>query len=140
MVVRATERPCRFPATAGLGAQRGAASELALPVVSYTRPAGALSVYWTEADDLDRSVLTMAQALADQASELIDLRRQVTNLREAMGTRELIGQACGVVMSRYRLTEEQAMHALRRVSQDRNVKLRRIAAEVAECGTLIELD
>ena len=62
------------------------------------------------------------------------------NLQAAMRSRELIGQACGVLMSRYRLTEEQVMDALRLVSQHRNVKLRELSAEVTESGTLVELD
>jgi AmiR/NasT family two-component response regulator len=82
----------------------------------------------------------MAEALAVQATALIDLRRQVVNLQAAMRSRELIGQACGVLMSRYRLTEEQVMDALRLVSQHRNVKLRELSAEVTESGTLVELD
>jgi hypothetical protein len=40
----------------------------------------------------------------------------------------------------FRLTEEQSMDALRLVSQDRNVKLRELSAEVAESGALVELD
>ncbi|WP_374970403.1 ANTAR domain-containing protein [Terrabacter sp. BE26] len=140
VIVASGERPSRFPPAAASAAEQEPASELAVPVRSRGRPAGALSVYWTELADVDLPVLTMAEALAAQAGDLIDHRRQVMNLQAAMRSRELIGQACGVLMSRYRLTEEQAMHALRLVSQERNVKLREVSAEVAESGTLVELD
>lgn len=79
----------------------------------------------------------MAEALAVQATALIDLRRQVVNLQAAMRSRELIGQACGVLMSRYRLTEEQAMDALRLVSQHRNVMSGEYHWEIAMAATLV---
>ncbi|WP_343991480.1 GAF and ANTAR domain-containing protein [Terrabacter terrae] len=140
VIVSSSERPGRFPSAAPSAAEQEQASEVAVPVRSRGRPAGALSVYWTELVDVDLPALTMAQALAAQAGDLIDHRRQVMNLHAAMRSRELIGQACGVLMSRYGLAEEQAMHALRLVSQERNVKLREVSAEVAESGTLVELD
>ena len=150
VIVTADDRPCRFPAATSSAATSSAAtspaagqepvSELAVTVLSRGRPAGAISVYWTGTADVDVPVLTMVEALAAQAGDLIGLRRQVLNLHAAMRSRELIGQACGVLMSRYRLTEGEAMHALRLVSQERNVKLRGVSAEVVESGTLVELD
>ena len=140
VIVTADDRPCRFPAATSSAAGQEPVSELAVTVLSRGRPAGAFSVYWTGTADVDVPVLTMVEALAAQAGDLIGLRRQVLNLHAAMRSRELIGQACGVLMSRYRLTEEQAMHALRLVSQERNVKLRGVSAEVVESGTLVELD
>lgn len=140
VIVTARERACRFPVVAHREDGQDSASQMAIPVWSHGRPAGALSVYWTEAAEVDPSVLTMAEALAAQATELLGLRRQVVNLDAAMRSREVIGQACGVLMNRYRLTEDQAMTALRLASQLRSTKLRELAAEVAECGTLVELD
>jgi len=140
VIVTADDRPCRFPAATSSAAGQEPVSELAVTVLSRGRPAGAISVYWTGTADVDVPVLTMVEALAAQAGDLIGLRRQVLNLHAAMRSRELIGQACGVLMSRYRLTEGEAMHALRLVSQERNVKLRGVSAEVVESGTLVELD
>jgi len=140
VIVTADDRPCRFPAATSSAAGQEPVSELAVTVLSRGRPAGAISVYWTGTADVDVPVLTMVEALAAQAGDLIGLRRQVLNLHAAMRSRELIGQACGVLMSRYRLTEGEAMHALRLVSQERNVKLREVSAEVVESGTLVELD
>jgi ANTAR domain len=45
----------------------------------------------------------------------------------------MIGQALGLVMGQYGMTEEQAFAYVRRISQDRNVKLREVCvALVAE--------
>ncbi len=52
------------------------------------------------------------------------------NLREALTTRALIGQAQGIVMERHALTSEQAMAYLRRVSQQSQVKVRDLAERI----------
>ncbi len=53
-----------------------------------------------------------------------------TNLAEAVRTRTTIGQAVGIVMERYQLTDERAFAFLTRLSQHRNVKLRLVAQEI----------
>ncbi|MDQ4053546.1 MAG: ANTAR domain-containing protein [Actinomycetota bacterium] len=52
------------------------------------------------------------------------------NLAEAMATRDLIGQAQGIVMERYDLTSEQAIQFLRRTSQQSQQKVRDIAHDL----------
>ena len=56
------------------------------------------------------------------------------HLHEALRTRELIGQAQGILMERERITAEQAFDVLSRASQHMNVKLREIAARLVETG------
>ena len=46
------------------------------------------------------------------------------NLRAAMVSRNLIGQAQGVLMERFKVTAEQAFAVLSRASQDPNIQLR----------------
>jgi hypothetical protein len=52
------------------------------------------------------------------------------NLEKALTTREMIGQAQGILMERYHLTSAQAMEYLRRMSQDSQEKIRRIADQL----------
>lgn len=61
------------------------------------------------------------------AALMIAQAERVENLAEALRTRSLIAQAQGIVMERYSLDPEQAMAYLRRVSQDRQVKVRELA-------------
>jgi AmiR/NasT family two-component response regulator len=65
-----------------------------------------------------------------QSTVAIEYAREVENLQEAMNTRKTIGQAIGIVMERYGLTEDRAFAFLTRLSQQRNVKLRLVAAEL----------
>ena len=58
------------------------------------------------------------------------------HLWRAIDARKLIGQAQGILMERYDLDEERAFEALRRYSQDNNVKLRVVADRLVETRKL----
>jgi AmiR/NasT family two-component response regulator len=53
-----------------------------------------------------------------------------------LSTRDLIGQAKGILMERERLSAGQAFDWLRRASQGLNVKLTEIARKLTETGEL----
>src|SRR5437763_13471294 len=74
----------------------------------------------TERDDLTAVV----QQLTDK----------VAGLEEALLSRDVIGQAKGILMERLHLTPDQAFEELRAVSQSYNRKVRDIAAEISESG------
>lgn len=90
---------------------------------------GALNLYSTKpgafADLEDTAVL-----FRSQAAVAIAYAHEVSNLNEALETRTTIGQAMGIVMERYHLNDERAFAFLTRLSQHRNVKLRRVAEEI----------
>ena len=60
--------------------------------------------------------------------------RRTHGLEEALVTREVIGQAQGILMERERIVADQAFDVLRRASQHLNVKLREVAQLVVETG------
>ena len=60
--------------------------------------------------------------------------RRAENLRQALITRQLIGQAQGILMERERITAEQAFDVLRRASQHLNTKLREVAQDLVDTG------
>jgi len=70
-------------------------------------------------------------AKADVIRQLTD---KVEGLEEALLSRDVIGQAKGILMERLHLTPDLAFEELRRESQSRNRKLRDLAAELAETG------
>jgi AmiR/NasT family two-component response regulator len=53
-------------------------------------------------------------------------------LNEALATRNVIGQAIGMVMERYQMDEKRAFAFLVRVSSTSNIKLRLIAQELVD--------
>jgi ANTAR domain/GAF domain len=62
--------------------------------------------------------------------------RRADNLHQALVTRELIGQAQGILMERERITPDQAFEVLLRASLHLNVKLREVAQELIDTGTI----
>lgn len=56
--------------------------------------------------------------------------QELDNIREALETRDLIGQAKGIIMGSMRCTADEAFLLLKKQSQAENLKLNAIAAEV----------
>ena len=70
----------------------------------------------------------------DATAVLQQLTDKVDGLQEALLSRDVIGQAKGILMERLHLTPDQAFEQLRQASQKHNQKVRDIAAELAETG------
>ncbi|MER6164620.1 GAF and ANTAR domain-containing protein [Streptomyces violaceorubidus] len=97
---------------------------------------GALNLYSYRPGAFTGADETAGWLLASHAAVAFSSARTHAQLQEAIGTRHTIGEAMGILMGRHRLTEDQAFAALRRYSQDHNVKLREVAARVCERGTM----
>lgn len=79
----------------------------------------------------------LAQSLAlavDRVLAAGEFADRQANLERAMESHRLIGQAVGILVERHRLTSDQAFAALRRASQDRNIRLRILAQRVIDTG------
>jgi GAF domain-containing protein len=104
---------------------------------------GALNLYARDRDafgDADHRTGALFAAYASVALEAAeayrDARAQAEGLQVALESRDVIGQAKGILMAREQITAEQAFDILRATSQHLNVKLREIAQRVAETGEL----
>ena len=122
------------PAAADLGAR----SCLSVPVTDAdSRVLGVFKVYAGEVDGLDPEQRQAARAVAlamagglGLASALVSTSFELSDRIEAMDTRRTIDLATGVLMGRTGLSAASAFAALRRQSQNSNVKLRDVAAEL----------
>ena len=86
--------------------------------------------------DRGRGLLLAAMAGLAYSTALTheeDERREA-NLHAALATREIIGQAQGILMEREHLTSVQAFDILRRASQHLNRKLRDVAQNLVDTG------
>jgi hypothetical protein len=68
--------------------------------------------------------------------ELARAHEQVDNLKIALLSSRRIGAAIGILMSQFKITDEQAFELLRCASQRRNRKVRDIAEDVVLTGTI----
>jgi GAF domain-containing protein len=119
---------------------RGIRSMLALPLFA-DGTLGALNLYayYPQAFGVvDRArglLLAALAALAFTAARTHgDDERREANLHAALATREVIGQAQGILIERERITADQAFDILRRASQHLNVKLRDVAQTLVDTG------
>ena len=85
-------------------------------------------------EDLDAGTLFAAQAavaMADALGHSHD-KKKIHDLEGGMETRQMIGQAVGILMSTRSVSSEEAFQILKRASQSSNIKLRKIAEKVIE--------
>lgn len=68
--------------------------------------------------------------------ERVTLDRLGRELQHALLSRDVIGQAKGILMERLMTTPEDAFDILKRTSQHLNLKLREIARRVTKTGEL----
>ncbi|MFE9955591.1 GAF and ANTAR domain-containing protein [Micromonospora sp. NPDC005299] len=115
----------------------GIRSSLSLPMTVDGETVGALNLYATRPRAFTDAARRRALAFTDQGSAALGvILRQADQallhrqLNDAMVSRSVIDQALGVVMGQQRCTAAEAFTLLRQASQNRNRKLRDVAAEI----------
>lgn len=98
---------------------------------------GALNLYSTSEDAFDETALSVGSVFAAHAAVGLSSAMHDEQMDEALASRDIIGQAKGIIMAREGVNADQAFDMLRRASQRLNVKLRRLAEDVAEGGTQV---
>lgn len=100
------------------------------------RPVGSMLVYSHKTHAFDDEDVETARILGAHAAIAVKRLRREDAVARAIDSRTLIGQATGVVMAKYGVTQDQAFAVLVRCSQAANRKLRDVAAEVVRTQTL----
>nr|CAA9318781.1 MAG: hypothetical protein AVDCRST_MAG46-695 [uncultured Nocardioidaceae bacterium] len=131
------ESDTRWPDYQKHALQHGLRSSLSLPLALGPDAVGALNLYVFEQHgfgDEERAVLGQ---FCEDASRAISLAlrhdtvtQQNDHLHTAMASRRLIDQAIGIVMAQNRCSADDAFSILRQASQNRNVKVRDLAASI----------
>jgi GAF domain-containing protein len=137
----------RWPVLAATAAQLGAASVLCHGLFVH-RPAqwstlGAFTLYSATPDAFSDEDQEFGSILAAYVSVAVAMahRRDEVDRREAalhrgLSTRDVIGQAKGILMERQHLSAGDAFDLLRRASQRLNRKLADVAQHLAETGEI----
>jgi GAF domain-containing protein len=130
-------RETRWPRFAPRAADLGALSMLAFPMFVKDDNLCALNLYAHEVDAFSDESEHVGRLLAAQAAVAYSGAQRSENLLAAIETRDLIGQAVGLLMERYSITASRSFDTLVRFSRQTNRKLRDVAAELvrdAEAG------
>jgi GAF domain-containing protein len=93
---------------------------------------GGLNMYSTSSEEIDPQAPGIADLFATHAALALGKAREVDHLHQALRTREVIGQAVGLLMAQYKLDPDGAFAFLVRSSSHANTKVRDIAAQMVE--------
>jgi len=126
----------RWPRFARLAAEAGAGSMLCFQLYVEDDDLGALNLYSREADAFDDESEQVGLLFASHAAVALADARELEQLQQAVATRDLIGQAKGMLMERYDLDGERAFRVLTRASQNTQRKLRDVAEELVRTRRL----
>jgi transcriptional regulator with GAF, ATPase, and Fis domain len=126
----------RWPEFAKRATQLGVGSMLSFQLYVVGDNLGALNLYNREPDAFDDESEHVGLLFASHAAVAMAGAQRNEQLNRAVGTRDLIGQAKGILMERHKLTAEQAFMLLVRASQATHTKLRDIAEQLTTVGQL----
>jgi len=120
----------RWPRFAPPAAEAGCISQMGIEIFRESGRVGGLNLYSTQPSAFDEQTRHAATLLAIHTSVVMGKVIAVDDLHHALRTRQLIGQAVGIVMYRYAVDERAAFAYLTRTSQNSNVKLHDVAAHL----------
>jgi GAF domain-containing protein len=96
---------------------------------------GALNVYADEPNVFDAESRTIGMVFAAHSSVAWNSARRDEQFKKALASRDVIGQAKGMIMERYGVDAVQAFDLLRKLSQDSNVPLTTVATDLVAKGS-----
>ncbi|WP_082965228.1 GAF and ANTAR domain-containing protein [Mycobacterium sp. ACS1612] len=91
---------------------------------------GALNVYAERSNAFDDSSRDIGRVFAAHSSVAWNSARREEQFKRALASRDMIGQAKGMIMERYGVDAVQAFEVLRKLSQDSNVPLVQVATDL----------
>jgi GAF domain-containing protein len=129
----------RWPRFAAAAVAAGVRSVMSFQLYTYDRRMGALNLFGTRADAFTAESRPVGAMFATHAAVALIADDERLQFRSALASRDVIGQAKGMIMERFNVDAVRAFELLARVSQDSNTRLAEIAEElVSRRGTHTE--
>ncbi|MGV0745135.1 GAF and ANTAR domain-containing protein [Mycolicibacterium sp. XJ870] len=95
---------------------------------------GALNFYAEQPYAFDAEAIEAGLIVATHTALAWNLLRRDEQFRSALASRDIIGQAKGMIMERFKIDSVQAFEVLKRLSQSSNVPLADIARDIVISG------
>lgn len=112
--------------------RKGLRSQMGLRLYTEEGTLGGLNFYSVSTTGIDADAVQLAELFAAHAAIALGRARHAHQLNESVSSRQVIGTAVGIVMERYRISDQRAFQFLVRASSTSNVKLRVIAQEIVD--------
>ncbi|MBY4127634.1 GAF and ANTAR domain-containing protein [Rhodococcus fascians] len=122
----------RWPEFAALAVGEGFMSLAAFQLYSNADDLGALVFYSNQPGAFDADAVEIGEALAAHAAIAMLSARDNEQFRTGLASRDIIGQAKGMIMERYDLDAVQAFELLAKLSQQQNLPLHKVANDLIE--------
>ena len=126
----------RWPRFAARAREIGMGSMLAIQLYVTGADLGALNLHSTRANAFTDESEQVGLLFAAHAAVAIVGAREQAQLQTAINSRDLIGQAKGILMERYKISAQEAFQLLVLASQNANIKLIDVAGYLARTGLL----
>jgi GAF domain-containing protein len=114
--------------------ETGMVSMLGVRLFARGRTLGALNLLSSRPAAFDEASVTYAVLFAALAAVALNAAQTEEGLHLAIRTRDVIGQAKGILMERHQIPEEEAFQRLAEASQHLNVRLASVAEDVVRTG------
>ena len=112
-----------------------ARSSLSFQLFTHQGAMGALNMFSDRENAFDAESEEIGLVYATHAAIALYRTRQQDNFRSALASRDIIGQAKGMIMERFTIDAVRAFELLRKLSQDSNTPLIDIARQIVEAET-----
>ena len=126
----------RWPEFAAQAHEVGLGSMLAIQLYVTGEDLGALNLHSTQPDAFTDESEQVGLLFASHAAVAIAGAQDQEQLRTAVNSRDLIGQAKGILMERYKISAHEAFQLLVVASQATNIKLVDVADYLTRTGLL----
>ena len=122
----------RWPSFAPAAVAVGVHGILSYRLIPQHKVTGALNLFSLQPDSFDEAGKTMGALLATMATVAMMTAVREEQFETALASRDLIGQAKGILMNHYQVDADRAFDMLRHLSQNDNTPLRMIAQQIVD--------
>ncbi len=123
----------RFPRYRSVALEAGIQAQAGIRLFESDAALGALNLYSSQPGAFE-DLGFLGALFTHHSAVALRYAQEIQDLRDAAATRQLIGQAVGIAMERYELTDERAFAFLTRLSQHIGVPLQEVAEGIVAAG------
>ena len=113
--------------------KEGLKSMLAVPMILRNKVMGVINIYTTDEHEFTESEIRILQSVANQAAigiENVKLTEETVLAKEALETRKLIDRAKGILMTKFKMTEDTAYKSIHKKSMDSRKTMKEVAEAI----------
>lgn len=136
IVIDDLQTETRWPDYRARALELGVRSMISFRLFVHEDTMGALDFYSATPHAYDRTSRVIGQVFASHAAVALKAAITEAGLDAAIRTRDVIGQAKGIIMERHTIPADAAFDELRRISQHHSRPLREVAEDIATTGEI----